>query len=130
MDQEILQRAMQLRQESEYAEQQLQFVVQQIGELQDFEKGLEFLERSKEKEILAPLGKGVYVKADRKEEGKIFVEVGAGIVLKKTPAEARETIKGQIKRFQEARIQLNHQLHEHALEFQKMLAQVEAMKKE
>lgn len=127
MEQELLQKAMQLRQGSEEAEQQLNFIVQQISELEKFRTDLEELDKSKEKEIVASLGRGVFMKADKKDE-KLFVEVGAGIMVRKTPAEARAVIEGQLRKFQEARVHLNQQLQDFALEFQKMLKDVEKIK--
>lgn len=119
---------MRLRQESQEVEQQLNFVVQQINELEVFSKNLEDLQNQKEKEILASLGKGVYVKAKRNGEEKIFVEVGAGVVLKKSILETREIIEGQIKKFKNARIQLSQQLEGYASDFNEMLNQVNSLK--
>ena len=126
--QEILQRAMTLKEQSEESENQLNFVMQQIRELLEFSKILEELEKNKEKEILAPLGKGVYAKADRKDE-KLFVEVGVGVVVRKTPKETKKVIEDQLKKFSEARIQLTAQLEVFKEEFRYMLEQVERLKK-
>jgi prefoldin alpha subunit len=129
MDQEILQRAMILRQQSEEAERQLEFVEQQIKELGEFGESLKELDKKKEQEMLAPLGKGVYTKAKRKDE-KLFVEVGAGIVVRKSPNEARKVIEGQLKKFVEAKVQLSSKLEAFALEFHHMLHEIERVKSE
>lgn len=129
MSQEILQAAMRMRQESEQVEQQLQFVVQQMSELENFRKNLDSMSENKESEFFANVGRGVYVKAQREKDEKLFVEVGAGIVLKKSYSEAKKVIDGQIKKFQQARMQLSQQLEGYAAEFQRMLSEVEAMKK-
>lgn len=126
--QAILHRAMQLREQSEEIEKQLQFVSEQISELQQFNANLEILKGSKEKEMLVNLGKGVHMKVSRIDDEKLFVEVGAGIVVRKTPVEAQEAVKKQIRKFQEAKIHLTSQLQEHAEEFRKMLKEVEAIK--
>jgi len=128
MEQEILQRAMMLRQQSEESEKHLEFVQQQIAELDDFSQTLEEFDKNKEKEMLAPLGKGVYAKADRKDE-KLFVDVGAGIMVRKTPKEARKIISEQMKKFTEAKVQLTAQLEAYRVEFTKMLESVENMRK-
>jgi prefoldin alpha subunit len=127
MQQEILQRAMMLRQQSEEVERQLEFVDQQILELDEFGKGLREFGTGK-KEILAPLGKGVYTKADAKDE-KLFVEVGAGVIVRKTPEEARKIIGEQMLKFQEAKVQLTSQLDSFKAEFTVMLEEVEKLKK-
>jgi prefoldin alpha subunit len=126
---EILQKAMILREESEESEKQLEFVQQQITELDEFSKTLEELEKNTEKEMLAPIGKGVYAKAIRKDE-KLFVEVGAGVMVRKTPDEARKIIEEQIKKFTQTRVQLTAQLEKFREEFGKMLKSVEKFKKD
>lgn len=126
--QAILQRAMGLRQESEEVEKQLQFVSEQIRELENFVENLDVLMKSEEKGMLANIGRGVHVAVERKDEEKLFVEVGAGVVVKKTPKETKKVVQGQIKKFQEAKVQLTSQLQGHAEEFQKMLEEVEKLK--
>ena len=127
-DQEMLQKAIMLKQQSEEVERQLNFVKEQISELEKFSENLKVLDESKEKEILANLGRGVHMKVDRKTEEKLFVEAGAGVLVRKTPKEAREIIQEQIKKFNEARLQLTAQLEEYASEFRKMIAEVEKVK--
>lgn len=124
---EILQKAMMLKQQSEEVENQLNFVQQQISELDGFSKTLEELDSVKEKEMLAPLGKGVYAKADRRDE-KLFVEVGAGVLVRKTAKEAKKVIVEQIRKFSEARIHLTVQLEAFKQEFGQMLGEVEKIK--
>lgn len=128
-NQELLQRAIELKQQSEEVERQLDFVAEQTKELEQFSRNLELLEHDKEKEILASLGKGVYIKAKRDEDAKLFVEVGSGVIVRKTPKEAIEIIKEQVARFQEARLQLTAQLQEQASMFREMLKEVEKVKK-
>ncbi|MFH1290175.1 MAG: prefoldin subunit alpha [Nanoarchaeota archaeon] len=126
--QELLQRAMMLRQQSEEVEKQLNFVNEQLGGLEQFSENLKVLEEDKEKEMLASLGKGVHMKVERKEDEKLFVEVGAGVVVRKTPKEARKVIQEQVKKFQEARVQLRAHLQEHADQFREMMKEVEKIK--
>ena len=126
--QELLQRAMQLREQSEEIERQLEFVSEQITELRQFSANLEILKENKEKEMLANIGRGVHLKVSRADEEKLFVEVGAGIVVRKTPNETIKEIEKQIGKFAEAKMQLTAQLHKHAEEFRKMLKEVEGIK--
>lgn len=127
--QAILQRAMMLRERSEEIEKQLGFVGEQISELQQFSENLEILKKSGEREMLANIGRGVHMKVERKGDEKLFVEVGAGVVVKKTPEEAKEIVEGQVKKFQEAKVHLTSQLQGYAEEFRKMLKEVEKIKK-
>jgi len=126
--QELLQRAMALKEQSEEIEKQLDFVNEQIKDLEQFSENLSLLGEEKESEMLANVGRGVHVKVERKKDEKLFVEVGAGVIVKKTPEESVKIIKGQIGKFQEAKLQLTSQLHGHAEEFRKMLKEVERIK--
>jgi len=130
MDQEILQKAMMLRGQSEEIEKQIGFVSEQVQEMEIFLEGLNELAGSDKEEILANLGRGVYVKANRLKEEKLFVEVGAGIMVRKTPAEAKGVVEGQLKKFKEAEVQLKGQLEQYADEFREMLGKVQEMREE
>jgi len=105
MDMELVYKAQMLQRESEEVEGNLRLVEEQIGELDIFQKNLVELKESKGKEMIASVGKGVYIKGDVKDD-KLFVEVGAGVVVRKTPDETRETVEGQAMRLKEVRIQL------------------------
>ncbi len=93
-----------LERQTNELEQYLEFIDSQINELELFKENLAVLSTSEEKEILSSLGKGVFLKGNMTEK-KLFVEVGSGVVLRKTPEEAGETISFQVKRLKELRIQ-------------------------
>jgi len=128
--QEILQRAMTLRQQSEEIEKQLEFVNEQVRDLGQFSENLETLDKSDEGEIIANLGRGVHMKVSRDKKEKLFVEVGAGTLVRKTPKEALKIIKEQMNKFNEAKVQLTMQLQDHAGQFQEMMKEVEKLKSE
>lgn len=114
--QELLMRASFIKQQSDEVEQHLEFVNKQISELDEFSRGISFLIDSQEKSSLSPLGKGVYLKTSI-ETKKLFVEVGSGVVVRKTPEEAKKVIESQIRKFKEMQVQLSGQLeiYHHAL---------------
>ena len=122
---EILQRAVVLQQQSEEAERQLQFIKQQVSELEEFSKSLEALGKTKNEEVLVPIGKGVYSKAKVDNKEDFFVEVGAGVVLKKSAQETKEIINEQIKKFNSAKVGLSAHLESNMQAFQKMLHEVQ-----
>ena len=93
MNEELLQKAVMMQQESQETERKLELIEEQLRELDEFSKGLELFEKSKEKEMLASFGKGVYVKSEIKDE-KLFVNVGVGVVVRKSAAETKEIIQG------------------------------------
>ena len=124
MDQaEIMQIALVERQAQEL-EGHLQIVDSQIIELDSFMKTLEELISTKEKEMLSSLGKRVYIKTKIEDAEKLFVEVGAGIVVKKTPHETLDVVKAQIKRLKEVRMEISGQLQFYHKELEDFLKKV------
>ena len=128
MNEELLQKAVMMQQESQETERKLELIEEQLRELDEFSKGLELFEKSKEKEMLASFGKGVYVKSEIKDE-KLFVNVGVGVVVRKSAAETKEIIQEQMKRFAQARIQLTAQLEEYSEELGRMIREIEKLRK-
>lgn len=127
MNEQILYRAIELKARSEEVEKQLQFVNEQIAELERFRDGLQFMHENNSKEILAPLGKGVYTKADLKGK-EVFVEVGAGVVVKKTMQETHGVINEQIKKFVDVKMHLKEQLESYIAELGSMFEEVEKLR--
>lgn len=96
-------------QKSENINQQIEVVDQQTKELKAFKNGLENLGNSEEKEILASIGKGVFIKSEIKEKN-LFVDVGAGIFVRKGFEETIKVSEDQIKKLEEMKLQLTYEL--------------------
>ncbi|HLC31652.1 MAG TPA: hypothetical protein VJK51_03215, partial [Candidatus Nanoarchaeia archaeon] len=94
MDQEQLQKAQMLEYHLKQTEQQLELVKQQYAELEQTQAQLEALETNDTKEILASLGKGLYLPTTIREK-RLFVEVGAGVIVRKTPEETKKVVQEQ-----------------------------------
>ena len=105
MDVELLMNLEKASQQSREIEEKLKVVEQQVAELESFRVSLDALKNSDEKEILASLGRGVFVKSDIKDE-KFFVDVGSGILVRKNAEESRRIVSEQIDKLNEMRIQL------------------------
>ena len=105
MDNELLESFYQAQEQSRDIEEKLQIVEQQISELQNFKISLDELEKNKNREILASLGKGVYIKSDIKDE-KLFVDVGSGVLIRKSLDKTKDIIEEQTKRINEMKMQL------------------------
>ncbi len=102
--------------------QQLQFIEQELLELDEFSKSLSHLQSSDEKEILAPLGRGVYMPASRHAEKKLYVEVGAGVVVLKTPDEAAKVVESQLEQLKTAYHQLKNQESFYTMQLQQLMS--------
>ena len=107
--QALFMQASQIEQQSQQAQQHLQMIEEQIKELDDFKSHLDSIKNKKDTEMLAGLGKGVFVKTDLKSD-QLYVNVGSGVVVQKTPDQAKTTIDSQIKQLQEARLHLTAQI--------------------
>lgn len=124
MDMELIQTASALHQQSQELEEKVGFIQNQISELEDFTKSLNSIISTKETSMLSSLGKGVFVKTNL-EEKKLFVEVGSGIVVRKTPEETKEVIQNQIKRLLQLKVQLSSQLDSLQSQLRIMIEQIE-----
>jgi len=102
---EMLMKLSLLEQQARQVEGQIQQVDGQIGEIEVLKNSLLNLGKEKGSEILAPVGKGIFAKSELKED-KFFVNVGAGIFLKKNPEQAVEIIDEQIERLKSLRLEL------------------------
>jgi len=103
--QELMMRASLIEKHLHELNDRADYVSQQIYELEEFKNNLKFLKDAKNKEVLASLGKGLYLKSSC-QDNNFFVNVGAGIVLKKTPEETAEIITSQVKNLHEAKTSL------------------------
>ncbi len=94
-----------LQEEGKKIEEQLNLFTQQSIELSNLQENLKNFHETKQKEILASFGKGIFFKSDVREKG-FFVNVGGGIVLKKSYEETREIISRQIVQIDKIRAEL------------------------
>jgi len=111
MNQEQLIQLQIIEQEAQQLEQQLQLVEQQISELQNLNDGLDELQETKEKEILAELGRGIYIPAEIKSK-KLIVEVGRKNFVKKSIPDTKKIIDEQIGKLNQVKIQINNRVEE------------------
>jgi prefoldin, archaeal alpha subunit/eukaryotic subunit 5 len=114
-----------IEQESNKMQEQMQAIKSQIEELEVLRLSLERIDQMKEKEILANLGSGIFIKSEIKDK-ELFVNIGNGIVIKKMPEETIKIINKQIDRLDELKVlilseieKLNSQLRDLIEEAQK-----------
>lgn len=108
MNEELIYQVSLLQQEAEKINSHLETIEKQILELNQISGYLSHINKSEEKEIISSLGKGIHLKTELKEKN-LFVEVGAGVVIRKTPEEAIKVIESQLKRLMEFKVQLFNQ---------------------
>ena len=123
-EQEIFQ-ASKLERKHQELEQNLQLIENQIQELEQFKEDIEFLIKSEKKESLSSIGKGVFIRSRIEDKKDLFVEVGTGIVVKKTPEQTQKVVENQIKRLKETRIQIISQLEIYHYSLQELISKIQ-----
>jgi len=108
-NQEMLYKLSQFEQQIQQLNQQLQAVEQGINDLSSLEIDLNEIKGSEGKEILAPVGRGIYAKAKLLSEN-LTVDVGGKNFVKKSVSETQELIKKQTEKLEEVKKELNDYL--------------------
>jgi len=106
----LLQLAM-FEQQINQLEQQMQIIEQNALELRNLKESLEELDKSKEKEIYANLGKNIFIKAEIKDK-KLLVDVGNKTFVKKSAEETLKLIEEQIEKLKEAKNNVLNKMQE------------------
>lgn len=106
MSEELIIKLQDAYQQSKGLEEKAEIIEQQLIELDKFRNVLNDLEKNKDSEILAPVGKNVFAKSKIIED-TLFVDAGAGIFVRKTLEETREVVEDQLRRLGEMQIELS-----------------------
>ena len=109
--QELMFKLSMFEQQIQNIQQQLQAVEKAILDMTGLNLGLDDLKGGKDKEILAPIGKGIFAKTKLLSE-ELTVDVGGGNFVKKSIPDTQKIITKQIKKLEEARDELNKALEE------------------
>jgi len=96
-----------LENQAKQIEQQILLIDQQLAEFQNLQQALEDSKKVKNQKILSPIGKGIFFESEAKEIKEIYLDIGSGVVLKKSIKEAGEIIEKQMQKFLDARSELN-----------------------
>ncbi len=118
--QELLFKFSMYEQQIKQLQQQLEAIERGIIELTSLNIGLDELVGAKDKEIFAPMGKGIFVKAKLMSE-ELNVDVGERNLVKKSIPETKELIEEQIKKLEQVRKELEGNLEELGSEITKMM---------
>ena len=108
-NQELLMKINLLQQQAEQFQQQLQAIEQNILELTTLNIDLDEIKGAKGKEILSPIGRGIFVKSKLDSEN-LNVDIGEGIFAKRNINETKEIVKSQIKKLEGLRENLDQGL--------------------
>lgn len=98
-------------QQIQQIQKQLQAVEQGIIEISSLSLGLEDLKGAEGKEVLAPLGRGIFAKTKLLSED-LVVDVGGKNFVKKTIPETQNLIQEQIKKLEDIQKSLENNLQD------------------
>ena len=107
--QELIYQLSILQQQAQQIQEQLQLVEQNVSDLSSISNGLNELKGKKDSEMLAPLGRGIFVKAKILSE-ELTVDIGKKNFVKKSIPETREIILLQIDKIAQIKERLLDEL--------------------
>ena len=122
--QQYMMKMQMLGQEAEKLEQQLQMIDQQSSDLNAVLESVQVIKEGKSKELLANLGKGIFVRADLKEKD-LLVNIGKDVIVKKTPEQTIQVIEDQLGKLAAGKEQFVERIAELQNEMQNLLLQVQ-----
>jgi len=100
-----------LNQKVKQIQEQLELLKDHVKELMVLEESIKELNKGK-KQIYMPLGGGVFVEAEVKNNKSLLVNVGSNVLLNKTPKDANELVQKQQKEIFQAIASLDSELKE------------------
>lgn len=96
-------------QQMQQLQEQLQAIEKSILDLDSLNLGLEELVGAKGKEILAPIGRGIFVKTKLDSE-ELTVDIGERTLVKKNIPDTKKLIEEQTEKLKEIKQELNNNL--------------------
>ena len=106
-------------------QQQIEAIENGIVELNSLNFGLDELVGNVGKEIYAPLGKGIFVKAKLDSE-ELNVDIGKGNLVKKSIPDTKRLIEEQIVKLEKIKAELENNLEEMGKEINDMIIQTQS----
>jgi prefoldin alpha subunit len=125
--QELMFKLQMFEQQIQQLQQQIQAVEKAIIGMTSLKFELEGLIGKKDKEIMAPIGNGIFAKARLISEN-LIIDVGGKNFVTKNISQTKELINEQIKKLKNVQLDLKDNLEKVGEEFNKMI--VEAQKGE
>jgi prefoldin alpha subunit len=127
VNQELMMKLSMFEKQIQQIQQQLQAIDQAIVEMNSLNIGLNDLVNSVDKEILAPLGKGIFAKTRLLSEN-LIVDIGEKKFITKNIPDTKKMIEKQITKLENVRKQLEGSMENINEELTKTM--LEAQKKE
>jgi len=126
---EIILRLGMIEQEMNKLQEHLQLIEQNILELQNLQMSLQELKDSKEKQMLANLGKNIFIETEVQNKN-LFVDVGNKTFVKKNIPETIKIIEEQISKLMQAKNHVLGKMQETQQQAQSIIAEAEKSESE
>jgi len=127
-NQEIVFRLGMLEQQLQQLQQQLQAVERGINELESLNLGLDDIKGSKDKEIFAQIGRGIYVKAKITSE-ELTVNIGENNFVNRNILDTKQLIQEQIRKLKDVEIELEKNIEITNKEFLEIVQEYQKQEK-
>lgn len=124
--QELLFKLSMFEQQIKHLQQQLQAVDESIEEMNALSIGLGEIEKSVGKEVLAPLGRGIFVETKLLSDS-LTVDVGGRNFVKKSIPDTKEIIEAQIVKLNEVSEELNEKIEDINEELTKTILEAQGL---
>ncbi len=118
-----------LRKEAEGIQERIEEIQLIKNEIDKAIESLEFFEKAESVDALLNLGGGVFAYADVKENKKVLVDVGAGVIIEKEVSDAIETLKNKKQEMDDAERKLRELLNQIANQMMKIQSELEELMK-
>lgn len=124
MNQEQIMQFQMMEQEANKLSQQLQLIENNLVEIDGIKTGLDEIQKKDTKEMLANIGKKIYIPVEIKEKN-LIIEVGNKKFVKKSITETKELISEQIVKLNSAKQEITQRLEELQEEAGRLMMQIE-----
>jgi len=124
MDQEQIMQFQMMQEEANKFSQQLQMIESNLKEIEEIQNGLSEIEKKETIEILANIGKKIYIPVEIKDKN-LIIEVGNKKFVKKSITETKELIKEQIVKLNSARQEITQRLEQLQEEAGRLMMEIE-----
>jgi len=118
-----------LRKEAEGIQERIEEIQTMKNELDRTIECLEFFDKVESVDALLNLGGGVFAYADVKENRKVLVDVGAGVIIEKEVKDAIETLKNKKEEMEKTEQKLRDLLNQIASQMMKIQEELEELMK-
>ena len=127
---EYLMRLNMLEQRIQKVQEQLMMIEQQRAEISSLSNSLDKIKGKKDREILAHIGKGIFLKSKIMNNDELIIDVGSKVFLKKSVEDGKQIVEKQVEELVNVRDVLLAELSRARSEAEGIILEIEEKNKE